>query len=133
MSLLQPSASCGVQECSKSELPPGLAHPEVSADCSEEDDNGSAVDDSLSEEAIRDLRDWKDHDDSQVGGFCEVDGANSDKYGMTINFEISGFFSTLAMGTIYSIIFFYFMDVHGPKFCFINRSFDKETIRKKMR
>ena len=92
MSLLQPSASCGVQECSKSELPPGLAHPEVSADCSEEDDNGSAVDDSLSEEAIRDLRDWKDHDDSQVGGFCEVDGANSDKYGMTINFEISGFF-----------------------------------------
>jgi len=73
------SPSCGVQECSKSELPPGLAHPEVSADCSEEDDNGSAVDDSLSEEAIRDLRDWKDHDDSQVGGFCEVDGANSDK------------------------------------------------------
>ena len=92
MSLLQPSASCGVQECSKSELPPGLAHPEVSADCSEEDDNGSAVDDSLSEEAIRDLRDWKDHDDSQVGGFCEVDGANSDKYCMTINFELFVFF-----------------------------------------
>ena len=106
MSLLQPSASCGVQECSKAELPPGLAHPEVSADCSEEDDNGSAVDDSLSEEAIRDLRDWKDHDDSQVGGFCEVDGANLDKYGMTINFEISRGFSTLAMGTIYSIMFF---------------------------
>lgn len=66
------SPSCGVQSCAKEDLPPGLAAP-AKPDCDDD------VDDSLSDQAIRDIADWKDHDDNhETGGFCEVDGAAGD-------------------------------------------------------
>jgi len=70
------SPSCGVQNCPKEDLPPGLTDGGGGkpADC----DDGSPVDDTLSDQTIRDIADWKDHDDNETGGFCEVDGARGD-------------------------------------------------------